>query len=745
MCRKIDRIIKVLSVVLATVLFIATPIEAVEVTDASENTSSASYVAFENTVTKGPLTLMLNRETYEICLKDHDSGAVWYSNPQDRENETVAVGVNKMNINSAIVVNYRDVEKKISDSVNSYTGAVVDNNVKFEENENGFTVYYKFNGIRAIIPLKYELTEDALKCTVVSDKIIESDEYPLLSISLLPYFGAGGSKDEGYLLIPDGSGALIDFNNGKAAMGSYSQKVYGRDEVVQLSSKAAYNQSVKLPVFGIRNNGYGVLGVIENGEALATVNATSGGKLSSYNAVNASFTLRTVDTYALGESSGGTTTDITIIENKTIKEGDLTVTFYPLNKEKSDYSGMAEKYKECLMKEYNLSVKEDKATVNLEVMGAVKVKKYLFGIPYMKTVVLTDLNAVKETTGKLNSMGVENINVLYTGWNKDTLNNTPLDKANVLSALGGNSGVKKIIKEWKDTSNQLYLYADFYKVKDFPGFASRNNSSIKNISEEPVVCYDYSFLSYFKEFTSPVSYIISMGKVGKYVKKFTNSLNKLPNGVNIGIGEIADKVSSDFTESGWNRQDSAENYSNIIKGFSESRNVIVQGGNKYALIGADSIINMPSNSSEFSYADDSVPFYQLAVSGLIEYSYKPINLSSDTDYEFLKAVETGADLHFFLTDKNQESLNKAGYTSLYSVDANDWLDKISEYSKKIQEISAATEGSALVSHEKLGEEVYKSIFANGCEVIVNYNNEPFVVDEIEVKAMSYAIIKGGVN
>ena len=42
-----------------------------------------------------------------------------------------------------------------------------------------------------------------------------SEEYPVNSISLLSFFGAAGQEREGSMFVPDGSGALIHFNNGK--------------------------------------------------------------------------------------------------------------------------------------------------------------------------------------------------------------------------------------------------------------------------------------------------------------------------------------------------------------------------------------------------------------------------------------------------------------------------------------------------------------------------------------------------
>ena len=47
----------------------------------------------------------------------------------------------------------------------------------------------------------------------VEDTLGEKYTFPLLRISVLEWFGAAGAEQDGYILVPDGSGALIYLNN----------------------------------------------------------------------------------------------------------------------------------------------------------------------------------------------------------------------------------------------------------------------------------------------------------------------------------------------------------------------------------------------------------------------------------------------------------------------------------------------------------------------------------------------------
>src|SRR5690606_16132689 len=117
------------------------------------------------------------------------------------------------------------------------------------------------------------------------------DEYPVSSLSLLSFFGAGSTSEEGSLFVPDGSGALIHFNNGKTRYPAYRQSVYGQDQTTYALETAVREQTVRLPVFGIMKREGAMLGIIEGGAAAAVINADVSGRLNSYNYVYPSFTV----------------------------------------------------------------------------------------------------------------------------------------------------------------------------------------------------------------------------------------------------------------------------------------------------------------------------------------------------------------------------------------------------------------------------------------------------------------------
>ena len=74
------------------------------------------------------------------------------------------------------------------------------------------------------------------------------------------------------------------------------------------------------------------------------------------------------------------------------------------------------------------------------------------------------------------------------------------------------------------------------------------------------------------------------------------------------------------------------------------RSIVADKACAFALPFADHVMNAPAASSYFDMTDAAVPFYQIALSGIVPYALPASNLAPSPDAMFLKAVETGAGL-----------------------------------------------------------------------------------------------------
>ncbi len=164
-----------------------------------------------------------NETSVNSCMES------WYSNPQDRENDSVANNLLKKDMSSQLIVKYIDIDAGNETSVNSCMESTELEACKLSEIENGFSMMYEFPDRGSKIQMEVRLIDDYIEVVIPTEQLVEASPHHFYAITVLPFFGAGSSEEVGYMLVPDGSGALIHFNNGKQHYDDYRQTIYGSD------------------------------------------------------------------------------------------------------------------------------------------------------------------------------------------------------------------------------------------------------------------------------------------------------------------------------------------------------------------------------------------------------------------------------------------------------------------------------------------------------------------------------------
>lgn len=155
------------------------------------------------------LTYMVAED--QLTLMDKASGAVWYNIPPDAEDDTVAQGSIKKEMKSSLIVSFID-EKNNNFTANSQTSCISRSTNKVFKTANGILVEYDFSRTKEqfMIPVLYTLGSNHFSAEILFDQINEYGNNKICDIKLLPYFGAGKTGEDGFLLVPDGSGAIVN-------------------------------------------------------------------------------------------------------------------------------------------------------------------------------------------------------------------------------------------------------------------------------------------------------------------------------------------------------------------------------------------------------------------------------------------------------------------------------------------------------------------------------------------------------
>ena len=97
-------------------------------------------------------------------------------------------------------------------------------------------------------------------------------------------------------------------------------------------------------------------------------------------------------------------------------------------------------------------------------------------------------------------------------------------------------------------------------------------------------------------------------------------------------------------------------------------------------------------------------------------------------------MEYGVSPTFRLVAAPSSVLQDTDYQFYFSMSYTDWAEEIAAMSAKL---SDAVLGQRLVDHEKLGDRLYVSTFADGSRIYVNYADTDAKLGRIKVGAMDF--------
>ena len=605
------------------------------------------------------------------------------------------------------------------------------------------------------IPVDYDLTENGLNVTIPNDEIkYDTESLAIATIDLLKYFGSASEKEEGYMFVPDGSGAVINFNNGKTNITSDVRvQLYGLDDGRENLNKPFSNEGAYLPVFGIKRAESAMFAIIESGDTNATIIADIAGK--NKNAVDRN---RCYSRFKLSEyeevqfKSAGKTARIYQNEMNT---DDISVTYTLLEGEKANYSGMAEYYRNYLISKNVLTKKEfTEIPFNIELIGAYDHETAFMGVPYTETNAITTFAQCKDILKELSEKGINNVSVNYKGWANNGLRNTAFNRAKVLKELGGTEDLSDLLAYAEELGVNLYFETELAFVYDsvmFDGYSEFTDAS-RLVTRE--VAYHYQYWDDWNtasennkaSIVSPtlIYDIYAEDNSKSFATKLLEDINEL-NIKGVSLGSLGYNLPANYKVKDLrDRGEVADTYAAVAEKYSENLNVMTKGTNSYMLPFVDEIFEISNTSSKFILADLSVPFYQMVIHGCIEYSGNPINLYGDTRQAFLQAVEAGAGMYYRWCYAPNDEVQDLWFDGMYSLNYNSWIDEAAEMYKEYNELLKSTANSFITGHENVAENVNKVTYENGISVYVNYGATDYTAaDGTVVSAQSFA--KGGNN
>lgn len=601
------------------------------------------------------------------------------------------------------------------------------------------------------VPIDYTIKDDYLEATIPMKSVVENGGGAIHDIQMLNFFGAAGKDETGYMLVPNGSGSIIYFNNGKASIRSgddYSEYVYGIDPMVADYTVREIAENTKMALFGIFREKSGILATVESGASLANISAGVAGDVNEYNNAYVKFIVRGNDTLAMFGTTGSEA-ELPIVE-KNYYDCPLTMRYTFLTEEYKGYAGAANYYRNRLISEGKLTKPASETSdikLYYDVIAGVEETKYFLGTQYRGLSAMTTFEEAGKMAEDLADKGVTHQVMNLQGWSGGGYYHDALNKIKVPGTLGGSSDLESLSQKLTSMSGTLYVDCAFQKVSEVASRYSPSNETSRY--------YGTGYIGEFGE-VSPVSlrqtaslghdeniyYLVSPKFLVRYTENFAEDIQDYDI-AGVSLRDLGSVLQSDKRRTNViNREQALQVVSAQLQKLEDTgKKLMVNDGNDYSFAYATDILNAPLSDNDYYVIDESIPFYEMLIHGCIDYSGSLINMGNTTDTNeiILTLIETGASPHFVFTKTEATEMKTTGLNKMYSTTYDSWKDTAVEIWKKTNEALSKVSGAEITDFRNVGTGVSVTTYSNGVKIYVNHTDESVTVDGVSVQPKSYVI------
>lgn len=625
------------------------------------------------------------------------------------------------------------------------------------EDNSEFDMEIDLTRVAFEVAIEYKLTDKGLTVTVPNDSINEIGSHVVCNIDILPYFTATKSGVGGYTLIPDGSGSILEHDNGKANIYEpYIKRLYTTDLAQTSVVKRAESYDIMLPMYAVVNNTSAVIADVENNAAQLELRATTSGYGQVGETHNRNYfrvyTRESQDVY-IGTYSKEAVRKFT---NQSITD-DTVINFVFLANttgENLKYSDVAKAYREILINRYDIEEKDttDSPVLDMDVVGAYTYTDNFLGFSYNAKGTMTTYEELSKILDTYLGVGVEYINVFYKGWRKEALVNTSFKRIKLNTLLGSKKQLKALVS--KNDNVTIYPYVSMGELHKYQESYGGNHYTTRDVIGEIITNapYDLNTNTYGMgrkiSVLSPHYYqAFSQSLVDAYIKVFgIEKANKNNIGINsISIDKFGSALAGDYKKNNeMFKVDAVRQQIESLKLINEKiQNINLYQPYDYAIPYISHARDIPYQASRKELLDYSVPFYQLVVNGLFDYSGESINekIESGETYHIMKLIETGSNPQFTFTYDSSKKLIQTDYNNYYNTEYSNWVDTVSDIYQQLNGLHIYE--CRLVSHERLEPNVYLVTYSNGfneIKIVLNYSFATYNYLGTNIAAKSYKLV-----
>lgn len=567
------------------------------------------------------------------------------------------------------------------------------------------------------LTVNYVLQDGSLFVNIDMSKTLCAPGMTILDISLLDSFGAAAtSAADDYILVPDGSGAIIKTG---VADETYETLNFG---VYQQADEDTYSAIV--PAFGIKQGDSAFAAIISSGAELATITAERAGSDGAlYNCAGVEFN---ITPYSLRKTQA-------YVGNESY-DGEIEICYRFLLGNNAGYVGMAVATREQLIRESVLSTKTVSAGEDLPLVLSLIGKGVTSDNPtslFSSTKTLTTYTEALDILTQLKSKGIDNIALRYKGVLDGGLNQADIFGADMMLTLGTKSSFNDLCNYVNSQNFSIFIETNVLSSARYNSFSSGNSAYSMN-GNRLSLAFDNELAGIYggEYFTRT---LLASDKIDDAAEQVIDIFEDTTAG--ISLGDMGKVLYADFSGDYTSRTETANIISDQTKNISSGRSLMVSGGNFYMIKNANYISDLPlsANATETA-AYESVPFVPMILHGIFDYSGTPINYAGDEKAAFLRSIEYGAcpSFEFVYRENDDESDDAIVYTH--------WMNAAAKYYEEANDALSDLRDKRINSHYMVAEGVYCTEYSTGSIIYVNYTAADYTVNGVNVPSMDFVRI-----
>lgn len=702
--------------------------------EAKEAACLLTTAGFEEKLNNGTLSVWYSEDMEALRIVDLRSGYIWGCIDDKDE-----YGLNKKwtaRATSMLYITYFDLEGK------EESCGLSDNTFKadFKWKEEEFSCEVSARKLGISFTFTGKLEDEKFSFAVEDKSLKETGKSKLAKLSFMNFLGSVYEDTvPGYMLVPDGSGALIRFQKAKAYQTGYSRKVYGSDLSIdndgttgnlngnRTDDYATEENQLSLPLWGMVHgeNQNGFLATVDSGELYTVINAIPAGaenQTVKFSRAYADFVYRCEYNKRVSNSK------VVSQPQEEANSVNPVLTFTFLTGENADYSGMAELYREKLLEEKLLSKNEIAKDGDISLLLHVAGSEVKEGFLSNGLAELTNVEQAEEILNTLGKSGVNNISMMISGWNKGGYHGASYGNTKFEKKVGAEKELRDLQKKLEKQGGSLALVLnlmtankDQININQDVALDATLDSIIHTIPNKGLMYQD--------------TYYLRHAKVMDAMEKAFADLQ----GFELLMEDTAKYLHADYTI---NDEITRDGVMNDLTAMLETaqQGILFDAENLYMLKYAEKITDIPVSNSQYIYETDSVPFLQMVLRGSVEYYAPYSNLGFYSDASILKMIEYGAYPSFMVMGADNFSISDTPLENYFSLNFSDWEEKIYDVYGNVNEALCKVKGAAIDDHNVVAEGVYETCYDNGVRIYVNYTDEDFVTEEgVTVPACGYAV------